>query len=355
MVHTCAFPLSPLADHGLAMDVSIKDIAGVAEVSHSTVSRALRDSPLISEETKARVQQIAQDMGYSPSAIARGLVTKRTQALGLVVTSIADPFVAEVAQGIEERALTHGYSIILCQSQSDPDREIAAVDILREKRVDAIIVTASRVGSYYLPLLEQLSVPVVLINNQQEGRYVHSVGTDNVHGGRQAACHLLDLGHTRLGFIAGPEWAAQSRQRLDGARHALRERGLDFDPAHIAPGNGRCEGGERAMTQLLSHPSPPTGVFCYNDMTAIGALRAAQQAGVRVPDELSIIGYDDVAYACYVTPPLTTVKQPKHEMGCQATEMALALLEGGDAVQNLLVPGELVVRESCGPPRQTGQ
>jgi len=334
------------------MGVSIKDIARIAEVSHSTVSRALRDSPLISEETKARIRRIAQEMGYSPSAIARGLVTKRTHTLGLVVTTIADPFVAEVVRGIEERALDEGYSIILCQSQSDPDREIAAVEILREKRVDAIIITASRVGNLYIPLLEKLSVPIVLINNQQEGRYVHSVGTDNLQGGQLAARYLLELGHTRLGYITGPEWAAASKQRLEGARHALQERGLDFDPALIAQGDGRAGGGEAAMAQLLQQPAPPTAIFCYNDVTAIGAMRVAQQQGLRVPEDISIMGYDDIAFTAYVTPPLTTIRQHKYEMGCQATEMALTLLSGGEKVENVLVPGQLVVRESCAPPRR---
>ncbi|MCS7220532.1 MAG: LacI family DNA-binding transcriptional regulator [Anaerolineae bacterium] len=334
------------------MGVSIKDIAKVAEVSHSTVSRALRDSPLISDETKARIQRIAQEMGYSPSAIARSLVTKRTQTLGLVVTSIADPFVAEIVRGIEERALDEGYSVILCQSQADPEREIAAVEILREKRVDAIIVTASRVGSLYLPLLEKLAVPIVLVNNQQEGRYVHSVGTDNVQGGRLAAHYLLALGHTRIGYITGPEWAAASRQRLEGARQALQGQGLDLDPALIAQGDGRAEGGEEAMAHLLSHPTPPTAVFCYNDMTAIGAMRAVQRAGLRVPEDISIIGYDDVALAAYVTPPLTTIKQRKYEMGFWATEIALALLNGEETIENILVPGELVVRESCASPSE---
>jgi len=335
------------------MGVSIKDIAKVAKVSHSTVSRALHDSPLISEETKARIRRIAQEMGYSPSAIARGLVTKRTYTLGLVVTTIADPFVAEVVRGIEERALDEGYSIILCQSQSDPDREIAAVEILREKRVDAIIVTASRVGSLYIPLLEKLSVPIVLINNQQEGRYVYSVGTDNLQGGRLAARYLLELGHRRLGYIAGPEWAVASKLRLEGARQALQERGLDFDPDLIAQGDGRAEGGQEAMLQLLRHAEPPTAVFCYNDMTAIGAMTMAQQQGLRVPEDISIIGYDDIAFTAYTTPPLTTIRQRKYEMGRQATEMALALLNGGEAVENVLVPGQLVVRGSCAPPLKT--
>lgn len=334
------------------MGVSIKDIARVAEVSHSTVSRALRDSSLISEETKARVRRVAQEMGYSPSAIARGLVTRRTQTLGVVVTTIADPFVAEVVRGVEERALDEGYSIILCQSQSDPEREIAAVEILREKRVDAIIVTASRVGSLYLPLLEKLSVPIVLINNQQEGRYVHSVGTDNLQGGQLAGHYLLELGHISLAYITGPEWAAQSRLRLEGARQALQAQGLDFDSTHIVQGDGRCEGGQEAMARLLRSATPPTAVFCYNDLTAIGAMQAVRQAGLRVPDDISIIGYDDITYTSYVVPPLTTIKQRKYEMGSQATEMALALLDGVEAVENVLVPGELVVRESCAPPRK---
>ena len=332
------------------MDVSIKDIARVAEVSHSTVSRALHDSPLISQETKARVQHIARQMGYSPSGIARSLVTKRTQTLGLVVTTIADPFIAEVVQGIEEHALDAGYSVILCQSQSDPDRELAAVEILREKRVDAIIVTASRLGSLYLPLLESLSIPIVLINNQQDGRYVYSVSTDNLRGGQMAADHLLELGHTCLGYVGGPEWSAQSSQRLAGVRRALRARGIALDPAHTASGDGRCQGGREAMAEILRQPKMPTAFLCYNDLTAVGAMGAARQAGLRVPDDLSIMGYDDIAQASYVVPALTTIRQRMSEMGSRAAGMALRLLDGEQAVEDILVPVELVERESCAAP-----
>jgi len=333
------------------MAVSIKDIAKVALVSHSTVSRALRDSPLISEETKTRVRRIAQEMGYSPSAVARGLVTKQTRTLGLVVTTIADPFVAEVVEGIEALAQDKGYSILLCQSRSDADRELASVEILREKRVDAIIVTASRVGSLYLPLLERLSVPIVLINNQQEGRYIHSVGTDNLHGGRLAAEHLVELGHRRVAYITGPEWAAQSRLRREGARQVLLEEGLDLDPDLVVQGTGRSDGGEEAMRALLDRSNPPTAVFCYNDLTAIGVMRSARVAGLQVPDDISVVGYDDIAYASYVMPPLTTIRQRRYEMGYQATEMALALLAGGKTVTNSLVQGQLVARGSSGPSR----
>ncbi len=329
------------------MSISIKDIAKAAGVSHSTVSRALSDSPLVNEETKRRILKLAEEMGYSPSAIARGLVTKRTRTFGLVITSIADPFVAEIVRGIEETALDHGYSLILCQSQAEPQREMAAVKMLREKRVDAIIVTASRVGNLYMPLLEEIRVPIVLINNQQEGRYVYSVATDNVQGGKLAGRYLLELGHRRVGYIAGPDDITSSADRLEGCRQAFKEQGLELNM--IVSGNGCTDGGQAGMQKLLSAPSPPTAVFCYNDMTAIGALLAAKEMGYHVPQDISIMGYDDIDLAAYVDPPLTTIAQQRYEMGRMATEMALTLAndEADAAVEDVLLSGRLVARRSC--------
>jgi len=164
-------------------NISIKDVAKAAGVSHPTVSRALADSPLVAAETKQRIQRIAGEMGYIPSAIARGLVTKHTATVGLVVTTIADPFISEVVRGVEKNALDNGYSVILCNCNAEPERELACVRTLREKRVDAVIVASSRVGRLYIPLLQELGIPVVLINNQHEGHYVYSVRTDNRRGG----------------------------------------------------------------------------------------------------------------------------------------------------------------------------
>ncbi len=330
------------------MGVSIKDIARAAGVSHSTVSRALAGSSLVAEETKQRIRRLAREMGYSPSAIARGLVTKRTHTVGLVVTTIADPFVAEVVRGIEETALDNGYSVILCDSNAEPQREITAVRTLREKRVDGIIVAASRVGNLYLPLLEELAVPIVLINNQREGRYVYSVATDNVHGGEMATTHLLELGHRRIGYITGPEGASSSLDRLAGYRRALRSQNIEFTPLLVGAGNGRVDGGERAMQQLLALRPPPTSVFCYNDMTAIGAIAQARRMGFKVPQDISVVGFDDIAFAAYVDPPLTTVAQPKYEMGQIAMRMVLDILAGANAVSDVTLQGRLVVRGSSG-------
>lgn len=329
------------------MSVSIKDIAKAAGVSHSTVSRALSNSPLVNPETAERIRRIAQEMGYFPSAIARGLVTKRTHTIGLVVTSIADPFIAEIVRGIEEVALDNGYNVFLSNSNADPDREVAVVKALRERRVDGIIVTASRVGDLYLSLLEEFQVPIVLINNQRDGRYVYSVATDNVHGGQLATNYLIELGHRRIGYITGPGRASSSFDRLEGYKRALRQHNLPFDPTLISQGNGRMDGGERAMNQLLSLSSPPTAVFCYNDMTAIGALKAIKSQGLRVPQDISLVGFDDIAFAAYADPPLTTVEQQKYEMGRLAMEMVLHLLDGAGAVDNIVLLGRLVIRESC--------
>lgn len=230
------------------MPVSIKVIAKAAGVSHSTVSRALSDSPLVKDETKARIQRLAKEMGYTPDAIARSLVTQKTRTVGIVVTTITDPFVAEVVQGVEDTARENDYSVILATSPAEPERELATVEMLRSRRVDSIIVTSSRVGVLYLEHLERIGVPVVLFNNhnEQSGRYTFSVSVDNQHGGHLATNHLIELGHRRIAHVSGPADHSDAEDRLTGYREALDEAGIAFDPDLIVRGNRRLDGGERA-------------------------------------------------------------------------------------------------------------
>jgi DNA-binding LacI/PurR family transcriptional regulator len=338
--------------------ISIKDIAKAAGVSHSTVSRALADSTLVAPETKQRIQRIASDMGYTPSAIARGLVTRRTATIGLVVTTIADPFIAEIVRGVEETALDNDYSVILCNCNAEPERELACVRALREKRVEAILVTSSRVGSLYVPLLEELGVPIVLINNQHTGDYVYTVYTDNLAGGRLAGEYLLSLGHRYVGYIAGPPSAHSSVERLEGFRRAFQEHGLDIPAERVAPGDGRTGGGRAGAGFLLRRSPRPTAIFCYNDMTAIGALQAIKSAGLRVPGDTSLIGYDDIAFAALVDPPLTTIGQAKYALGQRAMTLALSLLReqsepnehsGQRETSDVVLMPFLVERASCAP------
>jgi DNA-binding LacI/PurR family transcriptional regulator len=332
--------------------VSIKDIALQAAVSHSTVSRALSDSALVRAETKDRIQRLAREMGYSPDALARSLVQGRTQTIGIVVTTITDPFIAELVQAIESAAYLHGYTVILASSSSEPKRELAAVDMLRSKRVDGVIVTSSRVGTLYQEHLNRLAAPVVLVNSHSQlgGQYTFAIGVDNRHGACRATVHLIGLGHRRIAYVSGPADHHDDLDRLGGYRDALGQAGIEFLPELVVAGTGRADGGERAVPKLMALALPPTAVFCYNDMTAIGLLRAARAAGLSIPEDLAVVGFDDIPLASYVRPSLTTIRQPTAQMGAQALQMVLDLRPDGSllqsAVSDVVVQGELVVRES---------
>ncbi len=328
---------------------SIKDIARLAHVSHSTVSRALQNSPLVSTRTAEKIQRIARESGYRASAVARGLVTKKTRTVGVVVTTISDPFISEVVSGIEQSANDNGYSVFLADSNADPDRERNVVQSFAERRVDGILVTASRVGALYIPLLSEMNVPIVLINNQHPGQFVHSVMIENVEASRQATRHLIALGHKRIAYL-GDRFGYQSdTERFGGYRRALDEAGLPFLPELVVHGDGKAEAAINAMEKVLALPEPPTAVFCYNDMSALGALRAIRSRGLRVPEDISVVGFDDLFLASYLHPPLTTVRQPMRRMGMLAMDSLLKLMSGQESANTIHVPADLVVRESTAP------
>ena len=336
------------------MRVSIKDIAQAAEVNPGTVSRALRDSPRVHPETRERIQRLAEKMGYSPDAQARSLVMGRTQTIGVVVTTLTDPFVGSVVQIIESTAHEHGYTVILTSSNDIPEREIAAAEMLQSRRVDGVIVTSSRVGSLYQGRLERLHVPVVLINNRAEhsGRSTFSIRIDNHHGGHLATEHLIGKGHRRIAYVTSPADRSDDLERMAGYRDAQEEAGLDFDPALVVQGTGRAGGGQRALPLLLALADPATAVFCYNDMTAIGLMDAAWKAGLSLPQDLAVVGFDDIAFARYSYPSLTTIAQPMAALGEGAMKTVLALLSDDEhrrpSVPDQLIPGRLIVRASSG-------
>jgi LacI family transcriptional regulator/LacI family repressor for deo operon, udp, cdd, tsx, nupC, and nupG len=327
------------------MPVTIKDIAKAAGVSHTTVSRALKGNPAISLETTERIRQLSRHMGYVPSAVAQSLLSRRTQTIGMVITTIADPFIAQVVEGAEQKAQEAGYSIFLSTSHNDPDREIAVVETFHRRRVDAIIVTSSRVGSLYSSQLDQIQIPVVLINNQEEGGYLHSVAVDDLQGAQLAVEHLLMLGHCQIGYIGALDRPKSNARRLAGYRAALDQFGLKGNPAFVvSPVAGNdIERGSTGLLALLA--TGVTAVFCYNDLTAIGLLLACHQHKISVPQELSVVGFDDIEPALYTTPPLTTIRQPRLKLGQLAMTMTLDLLNGQET-QDRILPCELVIRES---------
>jgi LacI family transcriptional regulator/LacI family repressor for deo operon, udp, cdd, tsx, nupC, and nupG len=293
-------------------------------------------------------------MGYTPDAQARSLVMGRTQTIGIVVTTITDPFIGSIVQAVESTAHDHGYTVILASSNDMPEREIAAAKMLQSRRVDGVIVTSSRVGALYQGSLEQPSVPVVLVNSQAQhsGRYTFSIGVDNRHGGQLATEHLIQKDHRRIAYVASLADRGDDMERMAGYRDGLAEAGIDFDPALVVPGTGRADGGQRALPLLLSLDDPPSGVFCYNDMTAIGLMDAARRAGLSLPQDLAIVGFDDIAFARFAHPSLTTIAQPMAELGQGAMEMVLALLAddvGSELpVTDVTIKGRLIVRASSG-------
>ena len=333
------------------MPVSIKDIAKSANVSYSTVSRALANSPRVKPETRDRIQQLALEMGYSPSAIARSLVTNRTQTIGIIATTITDLFQAEIIQAIEHTALDHDHSVILTQSGPESERELAELEALRERRVDGIILISIRTAGEYASVLQGSGIPLVFINDPCNVDYGHSLRVDSFTGACEAVRHLLDLGHRRVAYIAGPNDNWDNDQRLAGYRHALLANDLPVEPTLIVGDGRRPEDGTRSMQQLLRLPSPPTAVFCYDDTVALGAIRAVHGADLRVPQDMSVVGFDDVHLASYFEPPLTTIAQPKRDMGRKAVEMVLAVLRNDEKVEDCVLPVGLVVRESTMPPR----
>jgi DNA-binding LacI/PurR family transcriptional regulator len=331
--------------------ISIKDIARSAKVSHSTVSRALNNNPRVKSATVAKIRRIAEEAGYRGSAIARGLATRRTKTIGVVVTTIADLFAAGVVSGIESVAGDHGYSVVLANSNADADREMRVVRSFEERRVDGIIVTASRVGALHLPLLSRMNVPIVLLNNQHPSEFAHSVMIENLSASYEATRHLVELGHRRIAYIGDRNGRQSDTERFGGYRQALDSGHLPFQPELVVYGSGTPESGMEAMATLLGFQSPPTAVFCYDDMTALGAMRQIHASGLHVPQDVSVVGFDDLTIVQFMEPPLTTIRQPMAEMGRLAMEAMLDLLGGSGLTHEIKVRGKLVVRASTGPPK----
>ncbi len=331
----------------MSQRASIKDIARVAGVSPSTVSRALADSPRISQATRQRIRAIAQELAYTPSLAARTLVTGASPVIGIVAPSLADPYIAAVMRGLEEASHQHGYQRLVASSQGDPAQELEMVQMLSGHNVAGLIVLSSRAAEAYAPLLERLSVPVIFVNSLHVGPQVYNVMTDNEYGGWLATKHLLEQGHTHIAYLGGPNQGRSQAARAAGYRRAIEEAGNDFAPDCLLAGDGSILAGRRALRWWLTRPEKkrPTAIFCYNDLSALGLLAEAYQQGVRIPDSLSVIGFDNIPISQISIPPLTTVEQRTQELGRLAVASLLAALEG-KPVTDIILRGELIVRAS---------
>jgi DNA-binding LacI/PurR family transcriptional regulator len=274
--------------------------------------------------------------------------------LGAVVTDVTDPFVAEVLKGAEAAAREGGYGLLFAMSNREPSQELAAAETLIDHEVDALIVISARVPDRYLELPRgadrgtREDSPLVLVNNELTGPRVFSVRMNNRGGARMAVTYLRQLGHMRIAFVAGPESGHSAQERLAGYLQGLEANGLGPAPELIVPGGGLLEDGAGALAALMTLPDRPTAVLCYNDLAAIGLLVAAARAGPRVPGGLSVVGFDNIPLAAYAVPPLTTVEQPTGALGRAAVATCLHALAGQPA-PDIMLQGQLIIRESSGP------
>jgi len=326
------------------MPVTIKDIAKQTDVSHSTVSRALNGSPLIAKNTAERIRQTALKLGYLPSAAARSLKTNRSHALGVIVSSVEDPFFGEILQGIEEVAQKSGYSLFMAASQRDPEREQAIVQAMSEHRVDGVIICSASFKAEQRRQFLTYGVPIVVVNNQAAEDYRYSIYHDDVDGSRQITRHLLDLGHRRIAYLGNSSSGRTTLDRLTGFQYEMDTAGLTVPPDHIHEvSGGGPEDGLFGLNHFLSLNDRPSALVCYNDLMAIGVLKGLLQAGIQVPNDISVTGFDNILFSAFTNPPLTTFDQPKRFIGAEAARLVLELLNrppaDNSSEQHTVAPG----------------
>jgi LacI family transcriptional regulator len=328
---------------------TMREVAEKAQVSPTTVSHVINNTRHVSEVVRSRVLAAMHELGYRPNALARSLRRGKTFTIGLILPDSANPFFAEIGRYIEEAAFQSGYNVILCNTEGNYYREQIYVDLLIKKQVDGLIFVAAGDQSESLRSLLHEEILVVLIDRQVQGVEVDVVLSDNLQGGYLATKHLLELGHTRIACVAGPSNVTPSSERVTGYRKALLEANLTLDDRLIMSGNFRVDSGHHIVNGLLDLPRPPTAVFASNDLMAIGAMRAVAQKGLHVPRDFSIVGFDDIELASYTTPSLTTVRQPKMEMGKNAVDLLINRINDGEHSPSLiLLNNTLVKRDSTG-------
>lgn len=331
---------------------TIKDVARHAEVSVTTVSHVVNGTRHVSPESRERVEAAIRALGYVPSAIARSLKSNNTRTLSMLIPNSSNPYFAEIVHAVEDRCFGAGYNLILCNTNDEAHRQGTYLQVLAERRIDGLIVVSTGHDATLPTQLAGLSVPTVLVDREIEiaEQPCDLVETAHMQGGLLATQHLLQLGHQRIACIGGPAGLAPSEQRIAGWRCALAAAGLGEGEGLLWHGNFTSQGGYEAMHALLRTHTPPTAVFVCNDLMAMGALCAAHERGLRLPEALSMVGFDDIELTAFTSPPLTTVAQPKQRIGALAVDMLLERIDGKrqDARKVMLQP-ELRVRASTAP------
>jgi LacI family transcriptional regulator len=333
------------------MSITIKDVARRANVSIATVSRVINNkSDGVSDETRKEVLKVASDLGYYPNRVARGLVTNKTNILGLILPDITNPFFPSIVRGVEDTANKYGYNIILCNTDNSSEKEKTYIKILKENKVDGIICTSvagSNDDSFKLSPNDK--IPFVWLDRNLRETKAPMVYTDGVYGMCQIVDYIIKQGHKKIAYISGPKLNFSAEQRFKGYLKAINEAEIDVNNDLIKEGNYQIQDGNKCMMDIIESGEEFTAVVCANDLMAIGAIEALKSRGIRIPYDVSVTGYDDITISSITYPKLTTVAQPIYEMGCLAVDLLIKLI-GGETIEKkeVVLKPELVIRESVG-------
>ncbi|MFY4776325.1 LacI family DNA-binding transcriptional regulator [Metabacillus sp. RGM 3146] len=331
--------------------VRIVDVAKKAKVSTATVSRVITNSGTVKKETTEKVLKAIKELNYQPNLLARQLRKLETKTILVIVPDITNTFFSKVLRGIEAVASEKGYQILLGDTDNKDVKESGYLNMLRQKNADGMILLTARIDHQLVDILAK-DYPVVLACEYTAGSEIPTVSIDNIGSATRASQYLIDLGHRRIGFISGPLNSVLSRDRLIGFQHAmLQNRGL-IQSSYIEEGDFTYESGFNKMLQLLALDKPPTAIFAANDEMAFGAIKAIKSKGYSVPEDFSVIGFDDIKFASIFEPPLTTIAQPAFDIGFNAMELLMKLINQENIEKSLFILNEqLVIRDSCAPCR----
>ncbi|WP_332398798.1 substrate-binding domain-containing protein [Vibrio metschnikovii] len=327
---------------------TMKDIARVAGVSTSTVSHVINKTRYVSDDIAERVNKAAKDLNYAPSALARSLKMNRTRTIGMLVTTSTNPFFGEVVKGVERSCYQQGYSLILCNTEGDNQRMKASINTLLQKRVDGLILMCSTLEGERIEVFERYpDIPVVVMDWGPMLFASDKIQDNSLRGGYMATQYLIECGHQSIGCITGPLSRHQAQMRYEGYKRAMLEAGLTINPDWIIESDFECEGGAQALYRLKKKGPLPSSIFVSNDMMAMGVIHAASDLHIAIPDQLSIIGYDDIHIANFMTPSLTTIHQPKYRLGQAAIDTLLNKLKNQSREPQVVqLEPTLVVRQS---------
>ncbi len=335
---------------------TIRDVAERAGVSTMTVSRVINNSGYISQDARERVEAAIAEIGYVPNTLARSLRFKQTKTLALVLTDITNPFFTTLARGAEDGASDQGFNLIFCNTDESETEQAKELTALVQKRVDGVLLVPAASSAEAVAFLREQGVPVVVLDRRVPDCTVDSVRCDSEQGAYELASHLLDLGHQRIAALSGPQKVSTAQDRVAGYRRALADSGLGPDAEIVYYGPFTQAGGVEMARQALALSPRPTALLAANNFIAVGAYQAVRETGLGVPDDVSIVGFDDLPTWLVMEPFLTVAAQPAYEMGQRATQLLLERLSHGAATecQEIVLPFEIIVRRSSGPPRDPG-